>query len=184
MASGDLRAARRYSTALFRMAVNRNEVDEVADSLKTVTDVVTQSPELMTVLHHPRISRERKKELLKQVFENRVRADVEHFLILLVEKDRAEIIPNVARQFGILLDEYRRETDAEAVTAVPLTDAQEAALRQRLQAATGYTVRLKTRVDESILGGLIVRVGDRLIDGSSATQLQMMREQLRRAKVT
>jgi len=184
MASGDLRAARRYSTALFRMAVKRNEVDEVAASLATVTEAVAQSPELMTVLHHPRISRERKKQLLKQVFENRVRADVEHFLILLVDKDRAEIIPNVARQFGILLDEHRRETDAEAITAVALTDAQKEALRQRLQAATGYSVRLTTRVDEKILGGLIVRVGDRLIDGSSATQLQMMREQLRRAKVT
>jgi F-type H+-transporting ATPase subunit delta len=184
MASGDLRAARRYSTALFRMAVNRNEAAEVAESLKTVTDLVTQSPELMTVLQHPRISRERKKELLKQVFENRVRADVEHFLILLVEKDRAEIIPHVARQFGILMDEHRHETDAEAITAVPLTDAQIDALRRQLQAATGYTVRLKTRVDEKILGGLIVRVGDRLIDGSSATRLQMMREQLRREKVT
>src|SRR5688572_8176556 len=124
MASGDLRAARRYSTALFRMAVKRNEVDEVAENLATVTEVVTQSPELMTVLHHPRISRERKKELLRQVFKNSVRSDVEHFLILLVEKDRAEIIPHVARQFGILLDEHRREADAEAVTAVPLTDSQ------------------------------------------------------------
>ena len=70
------------------------------------------------------------------------------------------------------------------MSAVPLTPEQHSALQQKLQAATGYTVRLKTRVDENILGGLIIRVGDRLIDGSVATQLQSMREQLKRAKVT
>ncbi len=184
MAGSDLRVARRYAAALFRVARGRNEIDPVADSLAIVTDVATRSPELMTVLHHPRISRERKKQLLEQIFANAIRPDVEHFLMLLIEKDRAAIIPNVAAQFARLVDEHRHETDGEAITAVPLTDAQRAALQQRLEAATGYTVRLKTRVDENILGGLVVRVGDKLIDGSVAAQLQAMREQLRRVKVT
>ena len=184
MASGDQRAARRYSAALFRTARGRNEIDPVADSLAVVTKAVCDSPELMTVLHHPRISRERKKELLRHIFAASIRPDVEHFLMMLVEKDRAAIIPNVAEHFLRLVDEHRRETDAEAVTAVPLTEAQTTALQQRLESTTGYTVRLTTRVDESILGGLIIRVGDKLIDGSVRAQLQAMREQLRRVKVT
>jgi F-type H+-transporting ATPase subunit delta len=90
----------------------------------------------------------------------------------------------VAAEFKRLLDEHRREIDAEAVTAIALSPAQQEALLQRLQTATGYTVRLKTRVDESILGGLIVRIGDKLIDGSVRSRLEMMREQLKQAKVT
>lgn len=183
MASSDLRAARVYASALFRAAISRNEVNDMAESLKAITDAASSSPELMTVLHHPRITRERKKELLRGIFEGRVHHHVGHFLMLLVEKDRAAIIPNVAEQFGRLLDEYRREADAEAITAIPLSEQQQQVLRQRLEASTGYKVRLTTRVDETILGGMIVRVGDKLVDGSIATQLQTMRDHLRQVKV-
>lgn len=184
MIGSDLRAARRYARALFQLALERNEVEDIASGLATVTQATQTSPELMAVLHHPRITRERKKELLRHIFGGAVREDIERFLFLLVEKDRAVIIPNVAREFERLLDEHRREVDAEATSAVPLLPAQQEALLQKLRAATGYTVRLSTRVDESILGGLIVRVGDRLIDGSVATRLQTMREQLKQVKVT
>ena len=180
---GDTRAARRYARAVFQMALKRDEVDAVASGLAQVALSESSSPQLMTVLQHPRITRERKKELLKQVFGDSVPVDVANFLRLLVDKDRADILPEVAVQFRRLLDENRKQLDAEATTAVEMTEAQRAALLQRLQTQTGYTVRLQTSVDESILGGLIVRVGDRLIDGSVRTQLQTMREQLKQAKV-
>lgn len=102
---------------------------------------------------------------------------------MLVEKDRADIIPNVASEFARLLDEHRKEANAEAISAVPLTGEQKAHLENQLQAATGYKVRLKTRVDENILGGLIVRVGDKLIDASVATRLAQLRNKLKQVKV-
>ena len=184
MASGDLRAARRYSKALFNLARERNELDEIDASLAVVTQTASASPELMTVLHHPLITRERKKEVLAQVFSGQIQPDVQNFLFLLVERDRASIIPNVAQEFARLVDEYRMVTDAEVVSAVPLSEEQQNAVVQRLQASTGYTIRLQTRVDENILGGLVIRVGDKLMDGSVATQLQKMREQLKQIKVS
>lgn len=183
MAAADLIASRRYAKALFQLALGRNEVDEIADSLRVVTEASKASPQLMVVLHHPRITRERKKELIHQMFGDSVREDVEHFLSFLVDKDRANVIPTMARQFLILVDEHRREADAEAVSAVPLTEAQIAALKTRLEAQTGYKLRLTTRVDEKILGGLVVRVGDHLIDGSLATELSALRERLKKTKV-
>jgi F-type H+-transporting ATPase subunit delta len=184
MPAGDLRIARRYASALFRVAVNRNEVDEVESSLNAIKVMTDTSPELMTVLHHPRITRKRKQELLHEVFAGKVREDVEHFLFLIIEKDRASIIPTMAQEFSRFVDEYRRVTDAEAVTAVPLTEAQTQALKTRLETSSGYTVRLTTRVDESILGGMVVRVGDKLVDGSVRSQLQSMRDQLKRARLS
>jgi F-type H+-transporting ATPase subunit delta len=183
-ATADFRAARRYAGALFNLARDRNELQPVAEGLNTVAQVSAASPELMTVLHHPRITQQRKKEILAHVFGGQVKADVEHLLLMMVEKDRAMIIPNVATQFNRLMDEYLRETDAEATSAIPLTPQQEAALLDRLQTVTGMRVRLKTRVDESILGGLVVRIGDKLIDASVASQLQRMKDSLKQAKVT
>ena len=182
-ATADFRAARRYAGALFNVAVARQEVDEVAQNLATVTSVVTQSSDLLGVLHHPRVTRERKKEILHHVFGGQVRPDVEHLLLMLVEKDRASIIPNVASEFARLLDTHRNEADAEAVSAVPLTPEQISQLETQLQNATGLKVRLKTRVDENILGGLIVRVGDKLIDASVATRLSQIGNRLKQVKV-
>lgn len=184
MARGDLRAARRYAGAIFRLAQQRNEINDVARSMQVVATAVHTSPQLLTVLQHPRITRERKKEVLHHIFDESVGTDVEHLLFMLIEKERTDILPDLTVAFSRLLDEYNREVDVEATTAVPLAEAQIEALRQRLEASSGYQIRLKTSVDETILGGLIVRIGDRLIDGSIATQLQTMREQLKQARVS
>jgi F-type H+-transporting ATPase subunit delta len=182
--AGDYRAARRYAKALFNTALKSGEVDGVAQSLDAIASASHDSPQFMHVMRHPLITRERKKELLHHIFEGRVQPVVEHFLFLLIENDRPAILPDIGAQFKQLLDEHRREMDAEAVSAVPLTDAQTTALKAQLQAETGYTVRLQTRVDESLLGGLTVRVGDRLFDGSIASQLRRLEEQLQQVKVS
>lgn len=179
----DPRAARRYAGALFNVAVARGEEDEIARNLATVSSVALESPQLMGVLQHPRITRDQKKGILSKVFQDQVRPDVIHFLLMLVEKDRASMIPSAAKEFARLLDEHRQEADAEAITALPLTPEQETQLKVRLQEATGYKVRLKTRVDERILGGLIVRVGDKLIDASVLSQLEEIRSRLKQIKV-
>ena len=184
MGGGDLRAARRYARALFQIALKGEDLDLVAENLDSISHAARTAPAFMNVLRHPRITRDRKKAMLHQIFEGRVQPLVEHFLFLIIEKDRAGIIPTVAAQFRELLDEHRREIDAEAISAVPMTDAQIEALRTRLKAATGYNIRLVTRVDDSILGGLMVRVGDKLYDGSLAAQLQRIEEQLRQVKVS
>lgn len=184
MGGGDLRAARRYSRALFHIALKNGQQDAVAQNLDDITQAAKDSPDLMNVLRHPRITRERKKALLHHIFEGRVQPVVENFLFLVIEKDRAGILPNIAAQFRESLDAYRREMDAEAVTAVPLTSAQTEALRLRLEATTGNKIRLQTRVDDAILGGLMVRMGDKLYDGSLVAQLQRIEEQLRQVKVS
>ncbi len=182
--AGDYRAARRYARALFNAALRSGEVDEVAQSLDSIAQAAQGSPQFMNVMRHPLVTRERKKELLHKIFEGRVQPVVEHFLFLLIENDRAAILPDIGGQYKTLLDEHRREIDAEAVSAVPLTSAQIEALKARLKAESGYTVRLQTRVDASLLGGLLVRVGDRLFDGSIVSQLRRLEEQLQQVKVS
>lgn len=183
MAQGDTRVAIRYAKALFNVAASRGEIDKIAGDLTALRDLMARVPQLDQILRHPRITNERKKQLLHDTLQNQVNADIERFLSLLIDKDRTAVLKRAITEFARLVDEHRREADAEAVTAIPLSEAQTNALKQQLQAVSGYNIRLKTRVDESILGGMIVRVGDKLVDGSVASQLRSLQEQLRRAKV-
>lgn len=181
--TGELSVARRYASALFEVAKKHEQVEAVAANLAEVASTVQSSRELASVLHHPLLSRDKKRSVLHAVFGGQVRADVEKFLFLVIEKDRAIILPQIVDEYNRLFDEYRGEADGEVVSAVPLTAAQLTALQTSLQAKFGVKVRLKTRVDQNILGGLVVRVGDKQIDGSVASRLQTLNEQLKRVKV-
>jgi F-type H+-transporting ATPase subunit delta len=182
--NGDISVARRYAAALFGMAKKRNEVDAVAANLREVADTARGSRDLMGVMHHPLLTLEKKKSVLSAVFHGRVLPDVEKFLFHVVEKDRAVMLPQIVDEFERLVDEYRGEGDAEAVTAVPLSPDQIAALEGALHLRFGLKVRLRTRVDPEVLGGLQVRVGDKLIDATVRTKLDRMNQQLKRVKVT
>src|SRR4051812_24432249 len=119
-ATRDFRAARRYAGALFNLARDRDQLQPVAEGLNAVTAASQASPQLMTILHHPRVTQTRKKEILSHVFGGQINHDVENLLLMMVEKDRAAIIPNVAAQFNRLLDQHLRETDAQVTSAVAL----------------------------------------------------------------
>lgn len=183
MARGDIRAARRYAKALFNAALATNSVEAAGASLAEVAAAAQGAPQLMQVLRHPLISRERKTEILRTLFHDSLLPLVESFLFLLVEKERAGIIDTVSEEFVTLVDAHQGIANAEAVSAVELDAMQREQLLHQLETATGMKIRLVTRVDEEILGGLVVRVGDRMIDGSVATQLQRMRESLKQVKV-
>ncbi len=181
--TGDLSVARRYASALFEIAKKKGEVDAVAASLKEVGTTVQGSRELMSVLHHPLLPLEKKKSVLQAVFSGNAHPDVAKFLLLVVEKNRAVVLPQILIEFNRLVDEFRSEADAEVVSAIELSPAQITDIKAALQKKFGVQVRLKTRVDQNILGGLIVRVGDKLIDSSVESKLRTLNEQLKRVKV-
>ncbi|PQV64713.1 ATP synthase F1 subcomplex delta subunit [Abditibacterium utsteinense] len=180
--TGDLSVARRYASALFAVAKKRGEVEIVASNLKEVAETVDGSRQLAGVLHNPLLPREKKRAILHGIFGS-VHADVEKFLFLVVEKDRAILLPQIVGEFNRLVDEFRGEADGEVVSAVALSAAQIESLQRSLQARFGVKVRLQARVEPEILGGLIVRVGDKQIDGSVASKLRALSEQLKRVKV-
>jgi F-type H+-transporting ATPase subunit delta len=180
---GEMSVARRYASALFAVATKRGEIEVVAANLGEVVEGIQSSRQLAGVLHHPLLSRDKKRAILHGVFGGSVHADVENFLFLVIEKDRAAILPQILEEFNRLFDEYRGQADGEVISAVPLSAAQIASLQSALQKKFGVQVRLQTRVDENLLGGLVVRVGDKQIDSSVASRLQTLNEQLKRVKV-
>jgi len=103
--------------------------------------------------------------------------------LLLIDKRRETILPSIFTEFKRLLNEARNMIEADVITALPLDDAEHEALAQKLGVVTGKNVVLKTKIDPTILGGVIVKIGDKLIDGSVARQLKTLQTALTDAPV-
>ncbi len=173
--SVDSRVVKRYAGALFALALQHDNLD--------VNDAFRATPQLMIVLLHPRIGQSKKEDILKRIFGEQVKADVLHLMLLMAQKDRTSQIPFIAAEFDRLLQLHRKEASGEVVSAVPLNEAQNSQLTEQLLRITGFKVRLNHKLDPSILGGLVVRVGDHMIDSSVATQLNLLKERFKQVKV-
>ena len=169
-------AAKRYAQAAFDIARERNELDRWVEEIRAIVDLAAQ-PGVVEFLASSRVPFEVKERLLRSGL-----ADVSPLALnlarLLVQKGRITLAEQVRDEYQRLLDEYRGRAQALVLTAVPLSDDEERAVAQRLKELTGKEVVLERRVDPEILGGLVARVGDRLIDGSTRTRLLELRRQL------
>jgi F-type H+-transporting ATPase subunit delta len=170
--------ARRYVRALFDASLNAKAVDQVESDLKAVDQIMRAVPRLARVLHAPTIAGSRKSALLDTAFSGRVGALTLRFLKLLVDRRREDALGELYNEFRALADEHRGIVQVEVTSAVPLTDAEREALAASLSQRTGKKVQLTVAVDESLLGGLMLRMGDTIVDGSVRTRLARLRERL------
>jgi F-type H+-transporting ATPase subunit delta len=170
--------ARRYAAALFTVASNKNRAAVVRNELQAITKAVQETPELKSLLHQPLITEEKKKAALDAVFGRAFSEDTLVFLKLLVDKRRIETLPAVNEEFAQLVRVQLNIEFATAISAVPLTPQETAALEKSLEARTGKDIELKTEVDPSLMGGVLVRIGDTVYDGTVKGNLERLREHL------
>jgi F-type H+-transporting ATPase subunit delta len=170
-------AARRYAEAAFEVAVRdgtlddwRRELDSAAAGLGD--EAVTRG------LMNPAIPLDAREQLVRQALGDRASRSVINLLLLLLRRGRLDLVPRVAAEFARLDDRRLGITHATATSADPLGSGEVTALTSRLEQLTGGRVALDLEVDPSIIGGLIVRVGDRLIDGSVRGRLERLRNRL------
>ncbi|MDQ2799642.1 MAG: ATP synthase F1 subunit delta, partial [Armatimonadota bacterium] len=130
------------------------------------------------VLLQPLVTETRKNKVLDEAFGSRISPTSLNFLRLLIRKRREDLIDEVMRDFRALVAAQQNRVDAIATTANPLSPGQEERLTQSLQSMTGKTVSLTTNVDPAIVGGVVVRIGDSVIDGSVRGQLLRLEQQL------
>jgi|YNPNPStandDraft_1061719.scaffolds.fasta_scaffold50345_2 F-type H+-transporting ATPase subunit delta len=179
------RIAHRYARALFEAARDRDRLEDTWQGLQAVQRLADEIPDLREWLAHPRIPGARKKALLRDLLGPAVEALVVDFLGLLVDKERCAALDGVIAEFQRLRDESQGRVPARVTTALALTEEERAALRSRLQEWTGAAeIELREEVDSSLLGGAIVQVQGRLIDGSVRSRLAELRERLKRVRVT
>jgi F-type H+-transporting ATPase subunit delta len=175
-------AAKRYARAVFEVAQEQGQLEQWAERLVVIRDVLSR-PEVHSVLANPTIGAQRRGEAGAAVLGDRAGPEGVNLVKLLVVSERLDEIDAIIDEYTRLADEASGRVRATAVTAIPLPRADADKLGQDLSRRLGRTVRLEVRVDTSIIGGLVLQIGDRVVDGSVATRLQQLRRSLAGAEL-
>jgi len=165
------KVAVRYARALYEIAAENNEVALYGDTMKAVAKQCEENEELKIFLVSAHVPVAAKKEVIDQVF-SKVPEMVKNFLYLLVDKKREELIEAISASYQRVVDEETNALEVSVVSAQKLNAEERSALTRRLEEVSGCSVRLVTKEDQSLIGGLTVQIGNRWIDGSLKGRLQ------------
>lgn len=171
--------ARRYAGALYEEAEAQGLVETIDEDMAFVQASLENSRELVQFFESPLINRDHKEAIVEELFGDRVHALTLRLLHMLVRKGREEIAPDLPRTYRKLRDEQEGIIEAHVRTAVDLTEEEEDALADRLASVTDHQVRIEVTTDPDLIGGLIVRIGDTVYDGSVDHQLNELRQRFR-----
>ena len=165
-------SALRYARALFDVAVKESDPSRIEQELSSITSLVKGHAELRNALESPGVPPVAKKAVVQALVERgQFTPPVGKLLVMLAERDRLTLLEPV-------LEAFRARLREQVTTAIPLEPEQQAALQRRLGAATTRQVTLTTKVDPSLIGGVVARIGSTVYDGSLATQLAKLKGRL------
>jgi F-type H+-transporting ATPase subunit delta len=169
-------AAKRYTLAAFELSKEQGNLREWQQALDRIAAFVSE-PEVSGMMTNSRAPQESKQQLLMAGLSDLPGLTL-NLARLLVRKNRTTLAPQIAEQFRQLVEQQEGIARAKAITAVPLSDADRQALSARLRQQTGREVVLETEVDPELLGGVVIQIGDRLVDASTKARLEALRESL------
>jgi F-type H+-transporting ATPase subunit delta len=169
-----------YSRALFEAAVENGELDEIQQQLAVWADALGENKNLQTFFFSPRFSSAEKKDAIGQIIVGASERFV-NFLELLAERHRLPAIFRIRREFDDLWREEHKLLSVEVTSAVELDDALVRSIGERIEERTRRRIELTSRVDPNIIGGLVLRVGNKVLDASVQGRLERLRRQITRA---
>ena len=171
--------ARRYATALADVITEQGEEAAVRAELAEWEQMLSTNPALLEIFSNPTVGYEQKQKVLNELISRtKVRSTTANFLRVLLKNQRLPDLPQVAKKLSQILDERSGVISADVISAQPLNTATTAALAERLGHITGKKVNLNFATDESLLGGIVTRIGSTVYDGSVRNQLERLGEEL------
>ena len=167
--------ARRYASALADVVIERREEREVQQEIQHWASMIQENPQLKEVFANPTVAYDQKQKVLEELISRtRVRQTTASFLRVLLRNQRLAQLPEVSERFGQILDERGGVVAAQITTARPIPEELKKTLHDALASATGRTVRLTFATDETIIGGLVARIGSTVFDGSVENHLERL----------
>ncbi|MBW2262152.1 MAG: ATP synthase F1 subunit delta [Deltaproteobacteria bacterium] len=171
--------ARRYARALLELAAEKGLEDKILGELGSFAEIFHGSDDLRQTLTSIMVPVQVRRKVLDEILRRLMASDLtKKFLLLLDAKNRMVGVEDIHRSYKSLVDEKLGRVDAEVITPSPLGMAESAALKQKLEKVTGKKVMLQQTVDESMIGGIITRVGNLVLDGSVKSFLEEARQSL------
>lgn len=171
-----------YGDALFDLAIAGEKVDDIFEQSSVLLDCVNENPELINLLTNPKLTKEEKLNVVEKSFAGTFDNDIVGLLKVIVEKDRAKDTGAILTHFKNRVYEYRKTGIVTVTSATALTDAQKKQIEAKLLATTGYvSLLIDWKVDASFIGGMTIRIGDKVVDSTVKHKLEKMTNQLRKA---
>ena len=168
---------RRYAEAIFEIARENNTIDRTLDDVQGIASMFSKRT-LAYLLKEPKVPAQRKEKAIRQALASRVLPTSLNLALLVVQRQLVDAMPNIARELAQMVLDYKNQAVAEVTTAAPMDEQQLNRVRQALERNTGKTILMRTKVQPEILGGVIARVGDEVIDGSIRHRLAILKQQL------
>ena len=168
-----------YAEALFKLAVESGQIDVLFEESKSVIQILKENEDLIKLLCHPKIKKEEKISVIENVFKGRVCDDMTGFLVLTIEKERHNELIGILDVFIGLVKEHKHIGVAYVTTAIELDDARKKEIEQKLIGTTNYVqFEMHFKVDKEIIGGMIIRIKDRVVDSSIKSKIENMSKDL------
>lgn len=167
---------KRYALALYQVGEEKNKVEEYLTDLREICDLIYNNKDFYEVIKHPQISTKKKKETFISIFKSRIDEQLLSFLLILIEKDRILFLREKLNEMEKIHREKNNTLLALVKTAVPLLDTEMAELKKKLEDKYNKKIIITAEVDKSLLGGVYVRVGNDVIDGSVKSKLEEMKD--------
>ena len=168
-----------YGEALFELAIEENRLDEFLEEAELALKVIRENPDFSALMNHPRIDMDEKVQVVENVFGNNLSAEVTGLMRLIVQKDRYDQVEEILTWF---IDEVKRQKGigkAEVVSATELSAGQKEQIEKRLLETTSYKqMEMSYQVDPSLIGGLRIRIEDRVVDSSISSRLYELEKDL------
>lgn len=176
-------AARRYAKALHAIAIENNLLDKMEEELLFLAAILNQEKDFREVFSHPHILESEKKELIKTLLEDKLSPYIINFTYFLIDKRREKELAGIVDEYVKLANKTRNIVLAEVITAIPITDEQISKVKAKLEKMTGKDVRIAAKVEPAIIGGMLIRLGDKVMDGSIKRHLERMQAGLHEIQV-
>ena len=170
--------AERYAEALFQVGEETNSTTKLYDELNEVVEILKSNSDFFNVLKSPLVSKGEKRNLVERVLGGELSSNLNNFLKIIIDKDRVSAIEAILKSYKSLLNEKNNVVEGIAITAIAMTNDEIKELESKLSSKYNKNVTLENKVDESVLGGVLVRLGNEEIDGTIKTRLAKMKEQL------
>lgn len=171
--------AKVYGDALFDLAIKRQELDLVAEEIQVLKDTLAINTDLLTFLNHPKVSNEEKINTIEKIFKGKFSDTTVGFLVIIIQKGRYNELDAIIDYFEETVREYRRIGKALVTSAMELSTEQKQKIEAKLLESTDYVeFIMEYHIDSSIIGGLIIRIGDRVVDSSIRSKIDSMKKDL------
>ncbi|WP_400162258.1 F0F1 ATP synthase subunit delta [Brevibacillus sp. TJ4] len=168
---------KRYARALFEVASERGKIDQVEADFAAIVQAVEQNEDLAKIMLHPHIAADAKQSLIDELFKSHVGEEIFNFLNVLIESGREQQLSDIYRSYVQLANEARGVAEAIVTSAKPLSAEEQAELAEQFGQKLNKKLHVTSVVDPSILGGIIIKIGDRFYDGSVKAKLETFAQQ-------